>query len=567
MDDLTERLRFSLRDGHIWLDTQRVILIHLSTLTNLRSELMKKLGAKEARGFLSRMGYASGRRDAALARKLRPHRSLRDALMVGPQLRAIQGIISLQPIQLEADLETGRFYAELVFSGSFEADAQIGDYGLTNTPICWMQVGYASGYTSAFMGRNILFKEVECRASGNQICRMIGKPAAEWDDIEDEVEALKSQLDIAHLPPIQKGAIREPASAGKTSPTGDSLPSGVVGTSAGFVVACRMLQKVANTSATVLFLGETGVGKEMFARMLHHMGSRSDKPFIAVNCAAIPDNLIESELFGVEKGAYTGAIQSRPGRFERANGGTLFLDEIGTLTMAAQIKLLRAIQEQEIERVGDTQVRNVDVRIIAATNVDLKEAVEAGSFRDDLLFRLNVFPVRIPPLRERRDDIPLLMDYFLQKYSHQYDKHVTGFSQRAVDALYEYDYPGNIRELENFVERAVILVDDGQDIDLSHLFAPEDLQASLVLKLNHKGSLQQGDVTEVVGDPDTKNILDSMIGDGFSLEELEHQLMRKAVELTGGKLSKAAKLLGLTRPQLAYRLKKYKTENESHLAE
>jgi len=217
--------------------------------------------------------------------------------------------------------------------------------------------------------------------------------------------------------------------------------------------------------------------------------------------------------------------------------------------MAAQIKLLRAIQEQEIERVGDTQIRRVDVRIIAAINVDLKEAVEAGTFRDDLMFRLNVFPVRIP----------LLMDYFLQKFSQQHNKKPTGFSQRAIDALYEYGYPGNIRELENLVERAVILVDNGQDIDLSHLFAPEDLQASMVLRIDSKGSLQQGESTEETPGNGSKDMLDTLLDDGVSLDELEHQLMQKAVEQAGGELSKAARMLGLTRPQLAYRLKKYET--------
>ncbi|GAB4350536.1 MAG: sigma-54-dependent Fis family transcriptional regulator [Gammaproteobacteria bacterium] len=554
--DLTERLRFSLRDGHIWLDTQRVVLIHLSTLTNLRSELIRKLGVDEARGFLARMGYASGCRDATLARKLRPQHSLKEALMVGPQLRAIQGIVSLQPIQIEADMDSGRFYAELTFSGSFEADAQIADFGLADRPICWMQVGYASGYASTFMGRTILFKELECRAAGNQSCRMIGKPVAEWDDIEEEYEALKPQLDLGSLPPIRRSGPAAPATREPTSC--EELPADVVGSSAGFVMACRMLQKVANTNATVLFLGETGVGKEMFARMLHRMGDRAEKPFVAINCAAIPENLIESELFGVEKGAYTGAIQSRPGRFERAHGGTLFLDEVGTLTQSAQIKLLRAIQEQEIERVGDTQVRRVDVRIIAATNVDLREAVEAGSFREDLMFRLNVFPVRIPPLRERRDDIPALMEHFLERYSGQHKKSVAGFTQRAVDALYQYPYPGNIRELENLIERAVILVDDGQHIDLAHLFAPEDLQKTLLMKIDHKGSLQARPATDTDVEPES-DALDALLEQGLNLEELEHRLMKKAVEQAGGKLAKAAKLLGLTRAQLAYRLKKYQT--------
>lgn len=558
--DLTERLRFSLRDGHIWFDTQRVALIHISTLSWLRRELIEKLGVADAKGFLARMGYASGCRDAALARKLRPHRSLKDALLVGPQLRALQGIVSLQPVQLDADLAAGHFFGDLIFSGSFEVDAQIADQGLANNPVCWMQVGYASGYVSTFMGRHILFKEIECRATGSQYCRMIGKALEEWDAIDEELEDLRPQIDSSHLP-LNRPARRASLSRA-TSPAGGDcrdFMEGVVGSSSGFVAACRMLQKVADTNATVLFLGETGVGKEMFARTLHRMSGRADQPFVAVNCAAIPENLIEAELFGVEKGAFTGAVQSRPGRFERANGGTLFLDEVGTLTMAAQIKLLRAIQEQEIERVGDTTIRRVDVRLVTATNVDLKVEAKAGTFREDLLYRINVFPVRIPPLRERRDDIPLLMEYFLQQYSQLHGRSVPGFTQRAVDALYEYDYPGNIRELENLIERAVILVEEEQPIDLSHLFAPEDLQASMVFKLDSKGSLHQGKDPPAREPAKLTDLLDSMVTDGLSLESLEYELMRKAVNRADGKLAKAARLLGLTRPQLAYRLKKYDT--------
>lgn len=556
--DLTERLRFSLRDGQIWLDTQRVALIHLSTLTTLRRELIDKLGVEDARGCLARMGYASGCRDAALARKLRPHCSVKDALLVGPQLRAIQGVISLQPVQLEANLEKGTFFGEFTFSGSFEADAQIADFGLSNAPSCWMQVGYASGYISTFMGRDIVFKEIECRASGSQSCRMIGKPLPLWDDIEEELVALRLDKGSKHALTGGK-ASKTRAAPGSRDDTADctTLPHGIVGQSSGFVVVCQMLRKVANTDATVLFLGETGVGKEMFAKMLHRMGRRSDKPFVAVNCAAIPENLVESELFGVEKGAFTGASQSRPGRFERANGGTLFLDEVGTLTMAAQIKLLRSIQEQEIERVGDTVTRKVNVRIIAATNVDLKEAVDQGTFRDDLMFRLNVFPVRIPPLRERREDIPPLMEFFLDKFSTLHGKKVTGFTSRAMDALYDYNFPGNIRELENLIERAVILAEDDQAIDLSHLFAPEDLQASMVLKLNSTGNLEQSQAPDTASRSDLGEVMETMLNDGISIEDFEHRLMEKAVELADGKLSRAARMLGITRPQLAYRLKKH----------
>ena len=254
-----------------------------------------------------------------------------------------------------------------------------------------------------------------------------------------------------------------------------------VGTSSGYVSAVHLVERVAPTVATVLFLGETGVGKEVFARMLHEASPRRDKPFVAVNCAAIPETLIEAELFGVERGAYTGAATSRPGRFERAHGGTLFLDEVGTLSPTAQGKLLRTLQEGEIERVGSTATRRVDVRIVAATNVPLHEAVRDGRFRGDLYFRLNVFPIQLPPLRERRDDIPLLMHHFLRRFCSRHGRSATGFTERAVTRLMSYDFPGNIRELENMIERAVILAADGSPIDLAHIFSPNCGPRRLIL--------------------------------------------------------------------------------------
>jgi transcriptional regulator with GAF, ATPase, and Fis domain len=312
-----------------------------------------------------------------------------------------------------------------------------------------------------------------------------------------------------------------------------------------------MLQKVARTSATVLFRGDTGVGKGRFARTLHQISARADQPFVALNCAAIPENLIEAELFGVEKGAYTGAIRSRPGRFERAHGGTLFLDEVGMLSKAAQIKLLRAIQQREIERVGDSITRRVDVRIIAATNEDLDQAVKAGRFREDLLYRLNVFPIQIPPLRERREDIPLLMSHFLHRYTELHGRDVTGFTSLAVDALYEYDYPGNIREMENLIERAVIQVEDGQPIDIRHLFVSEELLESMLLKLNPLGALQPEPKADTAD-----SCFDDVIGLGLPLEEVEYGLITEALRRADGNMTQAARLLGVKRSHLAYRVKK-----------
>jgi len=292
----------------------------------------------------------------------------------------------------------------------------------------------------------------------------------------------------------------------------------------------------------------------VFARTLHNISPRTDQPFIAVNCAAIPENLVEAELFGVERGAFTGAVSSRPGRFERAHGGTLFLDEIGSLNTQTQIKLLRALQEREVERVGGTEIRKVDVRIVAATNESLDNAVKEGKFREDLLFRLNVFPVNIPPLRDRRDDIPPLMGHFLHRYTELHERQVPGFTEKAVDALYEYDYPGNIRELENLIERAVILIDEDQPIDVSHLFADARKIPTVMTKLDEAGSLKQKNDIDL-GDGDD-SLLDTFLSGGKPLAQLEGQILHEAVAKSDNNLSRAARLLGLTRPQLAYRLKK-----------
>jgi len=559
ISDLISRLRFAIKDGRIWLDTQRVVLMHLSTLTTLRRELINTLGSEEARGFLTRMGFASGARDALLARKLRPQHTTHDAYLLGPQLRILQGVSNSEPAVLEIDIASGHFYCETVVEESFEADAHLVSFGVSSLASCWLQTGYACGYSSTFMGRAIIHQETVCRATGGHNCRFVGKPADSWNngsDLENilakELSALGSRKFTAQKKSPQQPLFSPAPSSGNTLPADEKI----VGASSSFVAAMHMINKVCETAATVLFSGETGVGKERFALLLHSLSRRTDGPFITVNCAAIPDNLIEAELFGVEKGAFTGATGSRPGRFQRAHGGTLFLDEVGNLSLPAQVKLLRAIQEREFERVGGTTVIKSDVRIIAATNIDLKLAVENNKFRRDLYYRLNVFPIHIPPLRERRDDIPLLMSHFLNKYSTLHNKRVSGFSVRAVDTLYEYPYPGNIRELENMIERAVILAEDDHTIDLTHLFTDNDNITDEILKVDAAGSLNPG-TKNSNSRVDSEQFLDQFMSGGHSLNQLERSLLLAAVNHSQGNITRAARLLGLTRPQLAYRLKKY----------
>ena len=249
--------------------------------------------------------------------------------------------------------------------------------------------------------------------------------------------------------------------SGEHSPCDRQNFAGIIGESAAFTKVLREVEVVATTDATVLIMGETGTGKELIAKAVHRLSRRASRAYVKMNCAAIPASLLEAELFGHERGAFTGAINQRVGRFELADNGTLFLDEIGDMPLELQPKLLRVIQEQEFERLGSSRTQKVDVRIIAATNQDLLDRVDEGEFRRDLYYRLNVFPVRIPPLRERSDDIPLLANHFARKFAAKMGKAFSPIAAETIKALQDYDYPGNVRELENVIERAVILASSG----------------------------------------------------------------------------------------------------------
>ncbi|MEO8117770.1 MAG: sigma 54-interacting transcriptional regulator [Rhodoferax sp.] len=541
--DLRRLLRFEPDSGAIWLGDRRMVLMHTMALAALRQDLMSSVGPEHARRILTRMGYASGLSDAEYAKKTRPGEAMQDSFMVGPQLHMLEGAARVTPVKLTFDVPAGQFYGEFRWDHSWEAYAHRQKFGLVDDPSCWTLLGYASGYTSAFMGRLILFKETICAACGADHCMIVGRPIEEWPDGEahrvyftddslmEKMEALQSQVEAL------KSSL-EPASRGGQ----------LIGVSSAFRKAYALMQKVAQTQVTVLLTGETGVGKERFARTLHELSDRRDAPFVAVNCAALPAELIEAELFGVEKGAYTGAHAARAGRFERADGGTLLLDEVGELPLAAQAKLLRVLQEGEIERVGGETTKKVNVRLVAATNVDLEEAVRAGRFRRDLMYRLNVYPICIPALRERQADIELLAQSMLARFCALHNKRIAGFEERALQALQQHDWPGNVRELENLVERGVILASQDGRVEVAHLFPnlPDTVQTSL----DARGQLAQ--LPSAQDDELSARILDS----GSSLEEIEARVLDHAVARARGNLSEAARLLGLTRPQLAYRQKR-----------
>jgi nitrogen regulation protein NR(I) len=375
--------------------------------------------------------------------------------------------------------------------------------------------------------------------------------------VDTAVEALKSGAFDYLTKPFDKDEVRQivakalktkelsGAEASQTAASGASARFGIIGGSPGIAELYAVLERVADTPTTVLITGESGTGKELVARALHDHSSRKDKPFIKVNCAAIPKELIESELFGYERGAFTGAVNSKPGRFELANGGTLFLDEIGEIPVEMQVKLLRALQESEFERVGGIKTMRVDVRLVAATNRDLKKLIANGSFREDLFYRLNVVPIRLPALRERSTDIPILVEHFLTKFNDRLKKQVGGVEQAAMEVLANYSWPGNIRELENVVERAVLFC-DAQKVRVEDL-PPE---------------VRGGPAVPISVPPPDANLEAALAGEGglkehvkVAMSKLERELVSRALSQTNGNVTHAARLLKISRKGLQLKMK------------
>ena len=334
----------------------------------------------------------------------------------------------------------------------------------------------------------------------------------------------------------------------------DARTQRIIGKSSKMVEVYKLIGQVAPSNVTVLIRGESGTGKELVARAIYHHSQRAERPFIAVNCAAIPETLLESELFGYEKGAFTGAVARKPGKFEQASGGTILLDEVGDMSPSTQAKVLRVIQEGTCERLGGHETIRVDVRLLAATNQDLEALIRARQFREDLYYRLNVVTITVPPLRERRDDIPLLAEYFLKRYGRELQKHGLRLSAEALERLSAYEWPGNVRELENCIKQAIVL-------------ATGD-----VLMPDH---LRLGPSAQVRSTPESLNVLRELARQHLEqapgsahqqlMEQVEAQIILEALTQTQGNLAQAAKLMGITRPTLREKIAKYRIQRRVQL--
>ena len=531
--------------GIIRLHEQRVVILSAAAMGLLSKELVATLGLEAARRLILRFGYADGYHDAVSLRDRSNWATPLDGLRAGAVLHRLEGIVRTEIRRLEHEAVSGRFVEEVFWHDSHAAEQHLHPHGKSALPVCWSLAGYASGYASACLGQEIYFRENECQAQGKARCAGVGKDANSWSaaelealrfdfrgaDLAGEVERVRDAVH-AQLKELE----RRERHVAKRERELDLLRERVARHAAAkhFIAGSAAMQevlelagRVAPLDTTVLVYGESGTGKEFIVRLIHDQSPRAAGPFISINCAALTETLLESELFGHVRGAFTGAVRDKPGLFEVAGDGTLFLDEIGEVAPTVQAKLLRALQEREIRRVGAERNIKINARVVAATNRDLRAAVDAGTFREDLYFRLGAFVITVPPLRDRREDIPPLVHDFLRRAAARMKKDVDAVSAEAMTALIDYSWPGNVRELEHAIERAVIVA-RGSSIKVREL-PPEVVR---------KSRMRVGD-------------------DSLGLKDKERVMIERALERHRGNRRQAAAALKISTVTLWRKMKLY----------
>ena len=537
--DVKELLEFDAGAGLIRFAGRRALIFDATALGLLRRDLITRLGLTAARTALTRFGFAHGWRLAEALEGQCPWETPEDWCRAASFLPALGGMYRLEPgtpgpLSMEG----------LCIHGSYEAEQHVAHLGRSEHAVCWALCGLVSGYLSRASGKDIFVLEDRCEGRGEAHCRLLGKTREEWGEawarglrgfppgdpegwLDDCLHQVIGELRQAE----DRLRDRRPAPV-PVVPKGEDW-RGMIARSAPMRRLLDLTRRIAKVDSTLLITGESGTGKERVARLVHEASSRAGGPFIAVNCGAITETLLESELFGHVRGAFTGAVAERTGLFEAANGGTLLLDEVGEVTPAMQVKLLRVLQEREVRRVGDSQSRSIDVRVIAATNRELAVEMAEGRFRKDLYYRLNVVELHVPALRERREDLLPLARVLLAEAALRLNRPASGLSPRAADQLLRYPWPGNVRELENAMERAVALAQ-------GHLTEFEDLPE---------------EVRQAVPRP-------ALAQPARSLGEIEKDYILAVLERNGGNQARTAGELGIGSATLYRKLKSYGLSRE-----
>ncbi len=466
--DLIELLDLNPKHGSIRFKDRRMLLWDADAFGTLRRELIDSVGLDRARQIIRRFGFANGYRDGLTTGEMFNWDNDTEWWLSCPALQNHQGKGNVIPHRTVIDREAGTFEVQVEWQDSYEAAQHLRLYGRADAPVCWSLSGYMSGFATALMGEEVYLVEQECVAQGAPHCLVVGKTKRAWGadgarhaaDYEAQNLAAELEAREAVLRRQQLALQRREREIAQLRGTEESSRGGVIFRSDAMEKVLDLAHTVARVDTTVLITGESGVGKELIARYLHDQSSRAEGPFVAINCGALPEPLLESELFGHVRGAFTGADSDKRGLFAAARGGTILLDEVGETSETTQVKLLRVLQEREIRPVGSTRSQNIDVRVVAATNRELEQMVARGQFRKDLYYRLKVVAVDIPPLRDRREDILPLAREFLAMTTRRHGLDRRSFDSDAVDTLTAYSWPGNVRELQNAIERAVILAGD-----------------------------------------------------------------------------------------------------------
>jgi DNA-binding NtrC family response regulator len=530
-----ELLELDPDGGTIRFAGQRALLLDAVAMGLLRQYLVENFGLTAARAVLTQFGFAHGWRMAAAMQIEFEWESNGEWQRAGPRISNLEGLFRTQPGSEDPLSKQGA-----MLLASYEAEQHLLHFGRSNAAVCWTICGLMSGYVSHTTGREIYVLEDRCLGEGHAACHLLGRTREEWGDEHAEELAffdsgrLKECLDVSlsEVTETLKAAeekLRAHRQAVVLVARDMEEPLGIVANSPKMQNVIDLARRVAKVDATVLITGESGVGKERIARLVHDESTRAAGPFVAINCGAITETLLESELFGHTRGAFTGASSDRPGLFEAANHGTLLLDEIGEISSGMQVKLLRVLQEREIRRVGENKNRPVDVRVLATTNRDLTSGVEDGGFRQDLYYRLKVVELDVPPLRDRREDILPLARVLLADAGERMGRKISAIVPQAADQLLRYDWPGNVRELENAIERAVALA-RGRRVSLEDL--PEEVRRAFPKPVVTGGAVQ-------------------------TLREVEKEYILAVLKLNGGNRTRTAGQLRIGSATLYRKLKSY----------